>query len=151
MKAKSLQIMYATCCLLSLLSCSNRAKKTDQDAIVKQSKSGITALRDGSEKPTLGASDDAPALCCWFVKDDGVGHSGYAVLDARGSAAYPRGGGLFGKIEDVRDAISRQKVKTPWLIPCYGGVPPPGWKIRRLTTNEVERLGLSANTMWDQQ
>jgi hypothetical protein len=61
------------------------------------------------------------------------------------------GGGLFGTIEEVRDAIKRQKVKTPWLVPCYGGVPPPGWKIRRLTTNEVERLGLSEYTVWGQQ
>jgi hypothetical protein len=151
MKTKSTQIMFATCCLFSLLSCSNRGKETDHHAIVKQSESGNTSVRDGSEKPTLGASEDAVGLCCWFVEDDGVGHSGYAVLDSRVSSAHPRGGGLFGKIEDVREAISRQKVKTPWLIPCYGGETPPGWKIRRLTTNEVERLGLSANTVWDQQ
>jgi hypothetical protein len=151
MKANSFQIMYAACCLLLLVSCSNNAKQKDQNAIVEHIKSGEAVLGEASKKPTLGASDDALGLCCWFVEDDGVGHSGYAVLDASGSAAYPRGGGLFGTIEEVRDAINRQKVKTPWLIPCYGGDTPPGWKIRRLTTNEVERLGLLEFTVWGQR
>jgi hypothetical protein len=99
---------------------------------------------------TLGAGKDAVSLWCWFVEDDAAGHSGYATMDGRAGYAPPDGGGLFPTIESVRDAISHQDNKTPWIVPHYGGEIPRGWKIRGLTTNEVERLGLVHNTMWNQ-
>lgn len=102
------------------------------------------------QKPNLCAGKDAPSLYCWFVEEDGTGHQGYAAMDGRMGSAPSRGGGLFPTIEDVRDAIRHQTIPNPWLIPYCPASTPKGWRIRGLTTNEVERLGLAPNTvLWN--
>jgi hypothetical protein len=106
------------------------------------------AASSASTKPFLGAAINTPSLFCWFVEDNGAGKSGYAAMDGQVGGAYPEGGGLFPTIEQVRDAIRHQQLKTPLIVPHYPGEVPESWKIRSLTTNEVDRLGLSYNCMW---
>ncbi len=132
MKSLLLRIVVGAYCLVLLSSCGKNSEK----------------MSDTSDKPTLGAGIDAPSLFCWLVEDDGAGHSGYAVMDGRLGSARPLGGGLFPTIEEVKYAISHQKIKTPYLVPHYPSQVPKGWRIRSLTTNEVDRLGLSFNCRW---
>jgi len=96
--------------------------------------------RDLSKSPRIIADENTPVLCCWFVEDDGSGRHGYTAIDGRLGDQTPLGGGLFAGINELRDALVWQHVRNVNIVPNFGGVIPQGFKIRSLTSDELQVL-----------
>lgn len=125
MKTEFLAICAISCLLLET-SCNNHMRMDSQ-----------------SEQPALAAQKDTPIIYCWFVEDNGAGHQGYVFFDAGAGRALLPDERLFSTIEGIRDAI-KNRSKTPYLIPQHPDWVPTGWRVRNLSTNEVDRLGFSS-------
>jgi hypothetical protein len=95
------------------------------------------------EKPILTAGKDTPIVFCWFVEDNGAGNKGYAFMDARVGRPLTPGERLFSTIEEVREALKKQESKTFVLMPQHPDWVPKGWRVRNLSSNEVDQLGFS--------
>ena len=100
----------------------------------------LGSLIDPPLGPRVVAAHDTSVLCCWFVEDNGWGRSGYVAVDGRRGHQPPEGGGLFGTVHELREAIKRQKVDKAEIVPSFGGRVPENWKIRDLTDDEVRIL-----------
>lgn len=94
----------------------------------------------GPQQPRILGDHTTPVLCCWFVEDNGKGKHGYAAADGRRGYLPPQGGGLFNSIQEMRNAMSKQKIRTANVEPNYDDEVPQGWRIRSLTDNEMADL-----------
>ena len=90
--------------------------------------------------PRIAAAKGTEILCCWFVEDNGSGRQGYAAVDACLGAPPADGGGLFGSISDIREALKKQGIANADIEAGFGGQVPSGWRIRDLTPEEVSKL-----------
>jgi hypothetical protein len=99
-------------------------------------------MENASENPTLRARKDAQIFFCWFVEDNGAGHSGYVCFGASWGRPLVREERLFSTVEELREALTNQENVTPKVVNLYPDWVPDGWKVRSLTTNEVRQLGL---------
>src|SRR6185503_15289403 len=72
-------------------------------------------------RPRIAATESALALVCWFLEDNGAGQHGYAAADGRLGFPRPDAGGLFGSIDELREAMKRQRIKTANIETSFGG------------------------------
>ncbi|HEX4265610.1 MAG TPA: hypothetical protein VH597_14835 [Verrucomicrobiae bacterium] len=83
---------------------------------------------------------DIPVLRCWYVENNGAGQHGYAAQDGKFNYEYPDGTGLYQSIPQLRKAMQLQQSHTKVVVPQFGGEVPKGWKIRDLTTDEIDAV-----------
>lgn len=88
--------------------------------------------------PQTNSVNNIPVLVCWYVEDNGAGQHGYAALDGRVNDAPPDGNGLFQSIPQMRESMRWTHIKV--VVPHFEGVLPSGWRIRDLTTNEINAI-----------
>lgn len=80
------------------------------------------------------------AVNCWYVEDNGSGQHGYAAVDVIFNYVPPDGYGLYETISEVRKAMKLEEFHIDTVVPHFEGELPVGWKIRDLTTSEINAL-----------
>jgi hypothetical protein len=123
MKTNFLAVIYLICCLVLEPGCRNHTARVEKP-------SENTAFRDGN---------DTPVFYCWFVEDNGAGHTGYVLFGAFWDRPLLPNEPLFSTVEEVREALKNES-KFPFLVPQHPNWVPEGWRVRDLNSNEVNRL-----------
>jgi hypothetical protein len=95
------------------------------------------------ERPISAAGNGTNLVYCWFVEDNGAGHRGYVFLDVGMNRAMTPSETLYSTLEELREALRRGEGEPLFLVPKYPGWVPEGWRVRNLSSNEVNRLGSS--------
>ena len=97
-------------------------------------------MENSSETATIASDLDRPIIFCWFVEDNGKGGSGYIPFDASSSVPLLPDEHLFSTIEETRRTIKSRVSQTPVLVPQYPEGVPKSWRVRNLSTNEVQQI-----------
>jgi len=96
-----------------------------------------------SEKSISAAGSGTNLVFCWFVEDNGAGHKGYVFIDAAMNRPMTPSEPLFSTLEGFREALKRAEGETIFIVPKYPGWVPQGWRVRNLSSNEVDQLSSS--------
>ncbi len=93
-----------------------------------------------SDNSAHGLQQNRPIIYCWFVEDNGMGHSGYAVFNTQVGRALRPDEHLYPSLDELRHAIKGHEATAPIVIPKQPDWVPEHWKVRNLSTSETAQL-----------
>jgi hypothetical protein len=93
-----------------------------------------------SDNSAHGSQQDSAIIYCWFVEDNGMGHSGYVTFNTRVGRPLRPDEHLYPTLEQLSGAIKGHEAAAPIVIPKRPDWVPEHWKVRDLSTNEASLL-----------
>jgi len=103
-------------------------------------RANATKMEAHSDNPSINPQKERRIVYCWFVEDNGTGHSGYAVMDTFVGRALQQDERLFPTLGEVHHALMNQDGRNPIIIPKQPDWVPQAWRVRDLSTNEVSQI-----------
>ena len=92
-----------------------------------------------SDNSSSDSQKDRPIIYCWFVEDNGAGHSGYAIMDTYVGRPLLPGEHLYSSLAEVQQ-VAKSRSANPIIMPQRPGWVPEHWKVRDLSAKEQEQL-----------
>ncbi len=82
-------------------------------------------------------------VICWFVEDNGAGQSGYMYLNTHRNSPMTPNEPLSPTLEDFIEKLKKWEGGSIYMVPKYPSWVPKGWKVRNLSSNEIDQIGSS--------